>query len=139
MLSASGAAERFDGDYLEKHLPASGVTLENRTLEMGTLVVAGPQSRELLQPLTDNDLSNAAFPWLSAQTIALGGHKNIHALRVNFVGELGWELHLPIDSLAPVFDAVVEAGKQLRHCPSGECGQWMYSALRNRIVCGHKT
>ena len=109
---SSGAAERFDGDYLEKHLPASGVTLENRTLEMGTLVVAGPQSRELLQPLTDSDLSNAAFPWLSAQTIALGGHKDIHALRVNFVGELGWELHLPIDSLAPVFDAVVEAGKQ---------------------------
>ena len=109
---SSGAAERFDGDYLNKHLPADGVTIENRTLEMGTLVVAGPQSRELLQPLTNTDLSNAAFPWLSAQTLSIAGQGDIHALRVNFVGELGWELHLPINSLAPVFDAIVEAGKQ---------------------------
>ena len=76
---------------------------------LGTLVVAGPAAREVLQQVTPADLSNAAFPWLSAREIELGFGRAL-ALRVNYVGELGWELHLPMEQLLPAYEAVMAAG-----------------------------
>src|SRR5919109_61121 len=71
---------------------------------------AGPRSRELLQKLTDADLSNAALPWLTGKFIDVG-IAQAHALRVNFVGELGFELHHPIEMQNTIFDLVMEAGR----------------------------
>ncbi|MDQ3560165.1 MAG: FAD-dependent oxidoreductase, partial [Pseudomonadota bacterium] len=96
-LVSAGALERHDHDYLFKALPADGsVRLYPVTTQRGVLVLAGPRSREVLQRLTDTDLSNKAFPWLTGRKIDVG-HAQAHALRVNFVGELGFELHHPIE------------------------------------------
>src|SRR5690606_38348790 len=84
----------------------------------GVFVLAGPRSRELLSRLTDADLSNAAFPWLSGRTIDIG-HAQARALRVNFVGELGWELHHPIEMQNTIFDLLMEAGRDLELRPFG--------------------
>ena len=110
-LVSSGAAERHDHDLLLKNLPKdNSVKLVNKTLDLGTLVVCGPESRNLMAKLTDADLSSSAFPWLTSQAISVAGVPLL-AMRVNFVGELGWELHHPIDRQLELFDAIVEAGK----------------------------
>jgi len=85
---------------------------------MGVLVLAGPRSRELLQTLTLTDLSNDNFPWLSAQMIDVNLAPSL-AARVNFVGELGWELHHPIEYQNHIFDALFEAGKAYNLKPFG--------------------
>jgi dimethylglycine dehydrogenase len=93
-----------------KRVPRDGsVHLQKVTTQYGVLVVAGPRSRALLQSLTDVDLSNAAFPWLTGREIDIG-HASAQALRVNFVGELGWELHHPIEMQNTIFDLLMEAG-----------------------------
>ena len=80
---------------------------------MGVIALAGPQAREILQPLTDNDLSNAAFPWLSAQKGEVGYARDVHMLRVSYTGELGWELHHPIGSNRHLVDLLLRAGEPL--------------------------
>ena len=112
-LVSAGAMERHDYDYLLKHLPNDGrVRLEKVTSQYGVLVLAGPNSRATLQKLTDTDLSNAHFPWLSGQFINVGAAQ-ARALRVNFVGELGWELHHPIEMQNYIFDALMDAGGRI--------------------------
>jgi dimethylglycine dehydrogenase len=86
------------------------VTVRNVTDAFGMLVVAGPKSRDVLAGLTDADLSNAAFRWLSAQDITLAGIP-VRALRVTYVGELGWEIHAPMAELARLYAAIWEAGE----------------------------
>jgi len=109
---SAGAAERYDSDYLSKALPGDGsVGLRNITNTRGCFVLAGPKSREVLAQLTDTPLDNASFPWLTAQTIEAGLAVEVYALRVNFVGALGWELHFPIEYAHHLFDALFEAGK----------------------------
>ncbi len=116
---SAAAAERHDFDILAKNLPADGsVALRDVTLDRGVLVVAGPRSREVLQKLTDADLSNAAFPWLSAQEITVGVAP-VRALRVNFVGELGWELHHPLAYQLHLWDSIMAAGKEFDIRPFG--------------------
>ena len=118
-LVGAGAFERHDYDYLEKALPASGgVRLDKVTTQYGVLVLAGPRSRALLQGLTDADLSNAAFPWLTGKFIDVG-IAQAHALRVNFVGELGFELHHPIEMQTTIFDLIMAAGKPMGIRPFG--------------------
>jgi dimethylglycine dehydrogenase len=109
---SAGAAERYDSDYLFKSLPADrSVGLRNITNSRGCFVLAGPNSRAVLAQLTDTPLDNASFPWLTAQTIEAGLAVDVYALRVNFVGALGWELHFPIEYAHHLFDALFEAGK----------------------------
>jgi len=109
-LVSAGAFERHDHDYLMKLAPTDGsVRLQPVTTQYGVLVLAGPKARAVLQQLTDADLSNDAFPWLSGKQINIG-HAMAHALRVNFVGELGWELHHPIEMQNTIFDLLFEAG-----------------------------
>ena len=100
-----------DRDWLVAHI-AEGEAVEVRdvTEEMGILAIGGPRSRDILQPLTDADLSNDGFRWLTGQEITVAGVPCI-ALRVSYVGELGWELHHPIDRMAELYDALVAAGE----------------------------
>src|SRR5262249_8581592 len=86
--------------------------------QYGVLVVAGPRSRELLQKLTDADLSDGNFPWLTGKFINVGVAQ-ARALRVNFVGELGWELHHPIEMQNTIFDLVMGEGAPLGLKPFG--------------------
>jgi dimethylglycine dehydrogenase len=118
-LVSAGALERHDHDYLNKLAPKDGsVTLRPVTQKHGVLVLAGPRSREVLQSLTDTDLSNAAFPWLTGKTISVGPVR-CNALRVNFVGELGFELHHPIETQNTLFDLLMAAGKPAGIKPFG--------------------
>jgi dimethylglycine dehydrogenase len=110
---SAGAAERYDGDYLRRCLPSdASVTLRNITTSRGCFVLAGPRSREVLAKLTDVPLDNAAFPWLTGRIAEIGLAPDVYALRVNFVGALGWELHFPIEYAHHLFDAVFAAGKE---------------------------
>ncbi|MBM3599696.1 MAG: FAD-dependent oxidoreductase [Alphaproteobacteria bacterium] len=118
-LVGAGAFERHDWDYLTKSLPADGsVRLDKVTTQTGVLVLAGPRARDLLQKLTDWDLSNKAFPWLTGKTINIGA-AHARALRVNFVGELGWELHHPMEMQNYIFDRLMDAGAAFELKPFG--------------------
>ena len=109
-LVSAGAFERHDWDCLSKARPTDGsVDLQKVTTQYGVLVLAGPRARDLLSRITDADLSNDAFKWLTGRSIDVGCAQ-AHALRVNFVGELGWELHHPIEMQNYIFDRVMEAG-----------------------------
>src|SRR5690606_11536457 len=118
-LVGAGAFERHDWDYLWKSVPKDGsVYVQKVTTQHGVLVLAGPRSREVLQKLTDTDLSNDSFPWLSGQFINVGCAQ-ARALRVNFVGELGWELHHSIEMQNTIFDLVMDAGRAFGIKPFG--------------------
>ena len=118
-LVSAGAFQRLDHDWIRRHMPRDGsVRLENLTNQFGVLVVAGPNARELLSRVTDTDLSSAAFPWLHGRWIDVGLAPCL-ALRVNYVGELGWELHHPIEYQNHIFDALMEAGGELGLAPFG--------------------
>jgi dimethylglycine dehydrogenase len=110
-LVSSGAAERYDWDFLQKRLPPAGVKLENYTTRWATLVVAGPKSREILQPLTECDLSGDNFKWLTAKRTSLGLAK-VALMRVNFVGELGWEIHHPIEWQRHIYNEIIREGEK---------------------------
>ncbi len=81
------------------------------------LNVQGPRSRDLLSALTPSDLSNEGFPFATCREIPIG-YQKVLALRITYVGELGWELYVPTSFALPVYDALVEAGRShgLRHC-----------------------
>lgn len=110
LLSSIGAEQR-DLDHLTLlRWPDEQVEVENVTDQIGVLVLAGPKSRDILQLLTDADLGNASFPWLTAQQISVG-NAYLLALRVNYVGELGWELHAPMAQLGPLYDRILAVGQ----------------------------
>jgi dimethylglycine dehydrogenase len=118
-LVSAGALERHDRDYLMKLLPTDGsVRFETVTTQYGVFVLAGPRARALLAKLTETDLSNAAFPWLTGKMISVGAATAL-AMRVNYVGELGWELHHPIEMQNYLFDLLFEAGAEFDLKPFG--------------------
>ncbi|NOD47601.1 MULTISPECIES: FAD-dependent oxidoreductase [unclassified Ruegeria] len=101
-----------DFDWIKSHIrPGEDVTMINRSADWGMLALSGPATRRILSELTDVDLSNRAFPWLSGQEIRVAGIL-CYALRVSFVGELGWELHAPLDQIGAIYDALFEAGSK---------------------------
>ncbi len=109
-LVSAGAYEKHDHDYLVQALPTDGsVRFERLTTAMGVLVLAGPKARDVLAAVTRTDLSNEAFPWLTGKPISIGAAP-VEALRVNFIGELGWEIHHPIEMQNYIFDKLMAAG-----------------------------
>jgi dimethylglycine dehydrogenase len=113
LLCGPTLADRRDFDWLRHHLPGDG-SLELRFgyPRDAALLVMGPASRELLSCLSEADLSTAAAPWMSAAEITVAGEA-VTALRVSYVGELGWELHLASSGLAALYQAICEAGAGL--------------------------
>ena len=92
--------------------PGEFLTVTDVTSGTTLLSVQGPASRTLIGRLTDADLSNEAFPYLSARPIHVG-YAPVLAIRVTYVGELGWELHVPAEYAAGVYDDLVDAGRDL--------------------------
>ena len=112
LLGPTAASER-DFDWLRRHLPADGsVDLRHGTERTSTLMVMGPESRQLLTRLTDADLSREAAPWMSLREIEMAGVA-VTALRISFVGELGWELHVDDADLVSLYTAICDAGAEL--------------------------
>jgi len=111
-LVSSPTRELLNWDVLTRHLPEhGGVVLQNATELMGVLALSGPRARDILQPLTDNDLSNEAFPWLSAQTGEVGYARDVRLIRLSYTGELGWELHHPMSYSRHLVDLLLNAGE----------------------------
>jgi dimethylglycine dehydrogenase len=118
-LVSAGALEAHDFDVLQKLLPAGdGVRLDKVTTQYGVLVLAGPHSRDVLAKVADIDVSDKAFPWLTARSLSIGA-AGLLALRVNFVGELGYEFHHPIEMQNYIFDLLMAAGAEFGIKPFG--------------------
>jgi dimethylglycine dehydrogenase len=101
----------YNWDQLSKLMPKDGsVVMQDISEQLGVIALAGPKSREILQQFTDNDLSNEAFPWLSAQIGEFGYAKGVHLLRVSYTGELGWEIHHPANYNRHIVDQLLKAG-----------------------------
>ncbi len=112
-IVTGAAVAEHDLDWIRRNLPGSvRLALTDRTEALATLGLMGPRSRELLSCLTDADLSNAAFPFASAQEITVADAP-VRALRITYVGELGWELYVPAEFAVHVFDALVAEGQAL--------------------------
>jgi 4-methylaminobutanoate oxidase (formaldehyde-forming) len=99
-----------DFDWIRRSIPEGlDATLVDVTSANSVLALMGPRARDILQSCCDDDLSNVAFPFMSAREIRLAGAP-VLAIRVTYVGELGWELHIPVDFAVSAYDALVEAG-----------------------------
>jgi dimethylglycine dehydrogenase len=108
------------------------VTIRNLTMDLGVLVLNGPRARDVLAKLTETDLSNEGFRWLSGQEISVAGIK-LRALRVSYAGELGCELHPAMDDLAALYQAVWDAGQEF-----GIANYGLYAANTMRMEKGYK-
>lgn len=99
-----------DFDWISKNIPAGmNAQLIDVTSAYSVLTLMGPRARDILQAVTRADVSNAAFPFGKVRTIGIAGAP-VNALRVTYVGELGWELHVPVEYATTVFQAVRKAG-----------------------------
>lgn len=113
--------------WILDHLPAgAGCTVADVTDAYSMLNIQGPASRELLQEVSDADFSHKAWPFGTARQIQIG-YQTALALRITYVGELGWELYIPTSFTDGVYDALVAAGRAygLRHC-----GYYALNSLR---------
>ncbi len=110
VLSAAVAQHHDMSLMTNARKPGEDVTITDITDDFGTLVLAGPRARDVLAQATRADLSNASFRWLTGQQIEVAGVPT-RALRVNYVGELGWELHAPMSGLPAIFKALMTAGE----------------------------
>ena len=118
-LVSAGAFQRLDHDWILKWMPKDGsVQFENLTNNTGVLVVSGPKARDLMQRVSNDDFTNENFKWLSSRMVDVG-NAPVNAMRVNFVGELGWELHHPIEYQNHIFDKLMDAGQDLGLKPFG--------------------
>jgi 4-methylaminobutanoate oxidase (formaldehyde-forming) len=99
-----------DFDWIGRSIPDKmAATLVDVTSANCVLALMGPRARDILQSCCDDDLANAAFPFMTAREIRLAGAP-VLAIRVTYVGELGWELHIPVEFALAVYDRLTEAG-----------------------------
>ncbi|QFT75118.1 FAD-dependent oxidoreductase [Ruegeria sp. THAF33] len=100
-----------DFDWINRSIPEGmNCQLFDITSSNAVLSLMGPKSREILAPVTRDDVSNSGFKFGTIRTIGIAGCP-VKALRVTYVGELGWELHLPVEYAQTVYDALMEAGR----------------------------
>ncbi|MFT7645713.1 MAG: glycine cleavage system aminomethyltransferase T/glycine [Candidatus Poriferisodalaceae bacterium] len=116
LVVTSGGSETRDWAWLRRACRDHDVEIANVTMDYAVIGVMGPNARKLLQPLTSADMSNEGFGFAAMQTIDIAGTK-VKALRMSYVGELGWELYPTVADAPAVYDVVVAAGADhgLRH------------------------
>ncbi|MCW3781264.1 GcvT family protein [Defluviimonas salinarum] len=95
--------------WIAEHLPEGDVAIRDVTEDWGVLSLMGPKARDVLARVTDADVSNEGFPFGHVREIEVAGAR-VRALRITYVGELGWELHVPLDATGAIFDALMAAG-----------------------------
>jgi 4-methylaminobutanoate oxidase (formaldehyde-forming) len=111
LVTGTGFATH-DFDWIRRNIPPDcDARIEDVTSAWAVLSVMGPSSRELLQSLVQQDISPAAFAFATMQELAIAGAM-VRALRVSYVGELGWELHVPVEFALSVYEALLEAGRE---------------------------
>lgn len=101
-----------DFAWISANIPKGmNVKFTDVTEELATFALMGPNSRSVLKKICNDNLSNTSFPFATHKEIKIGGH-SVRALRVTFVGELGWELHIPKESAIDVYHAIMDTGKE---------------------------
>ncbi len=113
---ASDTAHRHADTWMRRHMADAHAFVTDVTSGYAQLNVQGPRSRELMQSITSADLSNEAFPFRTAREIDVG-FARVLCVRITYLGELGYELYIPTEQAAHVYDRIIEAGKKvgLRH------------------------
>ena len=122
-----------DYAWIRDHMPSgANAALTDITEDFGTLSLMGPKARDVLEQVTEADVSGEAFPFGHVRVIEIAGLP-VRALRVTYVGELGWELHVPIHGIGNVFDALMDKGEDQLITPVG------YRALESlRLEKGYR-
>jgi len=105
-------SEFRDQHWMEINAENFEVEIHNQTDEIGALLLTGPKSREILQQLTKENLSNASFPWLSCKNIIIDS-ATIRVIRVSYAGELGYELHMPNYQLLSIYRSLQRVGEKV--------------------------
>ncbi|MDX1402715.1 MAG: FAD-dependent oxidoreductase, partial [Kiloniellales bacterium] len=119
LIVTAGAAATRDYAWLSRNIPSDAHCIASDVSSgYATLAVMGPKSRHLLSKLTATDLSNEAFPFGTSQVIEIG-YAKVRALRITYVGELGWELYIPTEMALHVFEMITEAGLPMGLKPAG--------------------
>jgi 4-methylaminobutanoate oxidase (formaldehyde-forming) len=117
LVVVTDTMHRHAENWLRRHIPDDAhAFVTDMTAAYAQLNIQGPTSRELLQSITSADLSNAAFPYRHVAEIAIG-YARLICVRLTYVGELGYELYIPVEQATHVYDAIVDAGRRfdLRH------------------------
>jgi len=108
-----------DKSWFRSHMPDDGsVQLQDQTASLCTLGVWGPDAREVLQSVTEEDMSHDAFPPYTAQEVTIG-EVDAWALRISYVGERGWEIYAPMDKGGRLWDVLWDAGQEYDVRPVG--------------------
>lgn len=111
VVTGSGFGVR-DANWIERHLPRDGsVVMRDVTSARAVINLGGPLARKVLEKACDDDVSHAAFPFLAAREIRVG-YAPVLAIRITYVGELGWELHVPAEYAAHAYERLWEAGEE---------------------------
>ena len=119
LIISSATIHPRDKAWIERHISNDeNVTLTDVTSAYTVLSLQGPRSRDILAKVTDAELSNAAFPFATSQEIDVG-YGRVITNRLTYVGELGWELHIPTEFSQGVFDVMMEAGADFGLKPAG--------------------
>ena len=117
LVVVTDTMHRHAETWIKRHTPPDDqAVVTDMTSGYGQLNIQGPKSRELMQSLTETDLSNEAFPFRTAREINIG-YARVLCIRITYLGELGYELYVPAEQAIHVYDRIVEAGKafDLRH------------------------
>ena len=109
LVSAIGS-EHKDLHWMQQNADGYEVDIKNVTDDISSTLVTGPNSREILQLMTEEDLSNSAFPWLHAREIKIDSAM-VRVIRVSYAGELGYELHMPYYQLLSIYDSICRVGE----------------------------
>lgn len=112
LIISSATVHPRDKAWITKHIAGEwNLTLTDVTSAYAVLSLQGPKSREILSKVSSTNLANEAFPFATSQEIDIG-YARVIANRLTYVGELGWELHIPTEMAQHVFDVVWDAGQQ---------------------------
>lgn len=119
MIVTAGATARRDFHWIQDHIPDGvGAFLTDVSSAYAVLGLMGPMSRRLLSELTDADVSNEAFPYMTSVEIPIG-YAPVRASRITYVGELGWELYIPTEFAVHVLDRIMELAPEHGLLPAG--------------------
>ena len=139
LVTGTGFATH-DFDWIARHIPAGlDADLVDGTSAHAVLSLFGPLAREVLGALTQDDLGNDAFPFGTWRRLRVAGAP-VMALRVTYVGELGWELHVPVEFAVTVYEALMAAGAAARHRQCRLPGDRIAAAGEGlpRLGCRHR-
>jgi len=126
-IVTSTAQGVHDAHWIRRHVPEGlSVGIQDVTHAMGVLSVMGPHARDFLQPLTEFDLSDKAFPFGYSREISIG-MCSLRAIRISYMGELGWELHVGVDQMSALYDTLMDRSKE---CPITLAGHYAIQSLR---------